>query len=83
MDSDDSTNWEQPGFGQGLDAVAVDLITAHIQQIFSELDPRQLVEAAGLDLTEEDKKTVAHMIDTAVVEIDIDFSGADADTHQH
>lgn len=72
--TDETNVWEQPGFENGLDAVAVDLITAHIQQIFADLDPLQLVEAAGLDLSAEDKATVAHLIDHATVEMEIDFS---------
>ncbi len=72
--TDESTGWEQPGFGNDLDAIAVELISAQIQQIFAELDPLKLVEDAGLDLTDEDKATVAHLIDSAVVEMEIDFS---------
>jgi len=74
-DKDDTTEWEQPGFRENLDAIAVELISAEVQRIFGELDPVKLVEEAGLDLTAEDKATVAHLIDTAVVEMEIDFSG--------
>ena len=74
-DKDDTTEWEQPGFRENLDAIAVELISAEVQRIFGELDPVKLVEDAGLDLTAEDKATVAHLIDTAVVEMEIDFSG--------
>jgi hypothetical protein len=77
----DDNAWEQPGFEDGLDAVAVDLITALVQQVFADLDPLQLVEAAGLNLSAEDKAAVAHMIDHATVELDIDF-GDEAD-HTH
>ena len=74
-DKESKTEWEQPGFRENLDAIAVELISAEVQRIFSELDPVKLVEDAGLDLTAEDKATVAHLIDTAVVEMEIDFSG--------
>lgn len=66
--------WEQPRFEDGLDAVAVDLITAVAQQVFADLDPVKLVAEAAPDLSEEDRATVAALIDSAVVELDIDFS---------
>ncbi|MCC6496356.1 MAG: hypothetical protein IT193_08865 [Propionibacteriaceae bacterium] len=81
--TDETEVWEQPGFENGLDAVAVDLITAHIQQIFADLDPLQLVEADGLDLSPEDKKAVADLIDHATVELEIDFSGEGDHPHEH
>ncbi len=81
--TDETDVWEQPGFEDGLDAIAVDLITAHIQQIFADLDPLQLVEAAGLDLSAEDRRTVAHLIDNATVELEIDFSGEGDLPHEH
>jgi hypothetical protein len=79
----DDTEWEQPGFGNNLDAIAVELISAEVQRIFAELDPGKLVEDAGLDLTPEDKATVAHLIDSAVVEMEIDFSGEVEHDHDH
>ena len=79
----DDPTWEQPGFVNNLDAVAVQLISAHVQRIFAELDPLQLVEDSTLDLTAEDKATVAHLIDCAVVEMEIDFSGEDEHEHEH
>jgi len=79
----DDSEWEQPGFGNNLDAIAVELISAEVQRIFGELDPVKLVEEAGLDLTAEDKATVAHLIDTAVVEMEIDFSGEVEHEHEH
>jgi len=82
-DKDGTMEWEQPGFGENLDAIAVELISAEVQRIFSELDPVRLVEEAGLDLTAEDKATVAHLIDTAVVEMEIDFSGEVEHDHDH
>ena len=82
-DKDGTMEWEQPGFGENLDAIAVELISAEVQRIFSELDPVRLVEEAGLDLTAEDKATVAHLIDTAVVEMEIDFSGEVEHEHEH
>ena len=82
-DKDDTTEWEQPGFRENLDAIAVELISAEVQRIFGELDPVKLVEDAGLDLTAEDKATVAHLIDTAVVEMEIDFSGEVEHDHEH
>jgi hypothetical protein len=82
-DKDDTTEWEQPGFRENLDAIAVELISAEVQRIFGELDPVKLVEEAGLDLTAEDKATVAHLIDTAVVEMEIDFSGEVEHDHEH
>ena len=82
--TDDSPGWEQPGFGTNLDAVAVQLISAKVQAIFAALDPLQLVEDAGLELSDEDKATVAHLIDCAVVEMEIEFSLEDEhDTHDH
>ena len=81
--TDESTPWEQPGFGDNLDATAVQLISAHVQRIFTELDPLQLVRDAELDLTEEEKATVAHLIDCAVVEMEIDFSREDEDEDDH
>ncbi len=65
--------WEQPPYGEGLDAIAVDLITTLMQQVFAELDPAQLVADSGLDLSEEDGRTVAQMIDTAIIEIEVGF----------
>jgi hypothetical protein len=82
-DKDNTTEWEQPGFRENLDAIAVELISAEVQRIFSELDPLKLVEDAGLELTAEDKATVAHLIDTAVVEMEIDFSGEAEHDHEH
>jgi hypothetical protein len=82
-DDRDTTEWEQPGFGDNLDAIAVQLISAEVQRIFAELDPLKLVEDAGLDLTAEDKATVAHLIDCAVVEMEIDFSGEDEHDCDH
>jgi len=82
-DKDGTMEWEQPGFRENLDAIAVELISAEVQRIFSELDPVRLVEEAGLDLTAEDKATVAHLIDTAVVEMEIDFSGEVEHDHDH
>lgn len=71
MQSDEA--WQQPPFGRGLDAIAVDLITELVQQVFADLDPVQLVEASGRPLNEADKRTVAHLIDHAVVELEVDF----------
>lgn len=65
--------WEQPPFGEGLDAIAVDLITGLMQRVFAELDPGELVAESGLDLSEEDRRVVAAMIDTAIVEIEVGF----------
>ncbi|HEY3337271.1 MAG TPA: hypothetical protein VGK18_02105 [Propionicimonas sp.] len=79
----DDTKWEQPGFASKLDALAVELISAEVQRIFAELDPLKLVEDAGLDLTAEDKATVAHLIDAAVVEMEIDVSGEAEHDHEH
>ncbi len=81
--TDDNTPWEQPGFGNNLDAIAVQLISAQVQQIFADLDPLKLVEDAGLDLSDEDKATVAHLIDCAVVEMEIDFSLEGEHEHEH
>lgn len=81
--TDETGTWEQPGFGNDLDAVAIDLITAHIQQVFADLDPLALVNAAGVDLSTNDKATVAHMIDNATVEIEIDFSESGDHPHEH
>ena len=65
--------WEQPPFEEGLDAIAVDLITTLMQEVFAELDPVQLVANSGLDLSEEDRARVAEMIDRAIVEIEVGF----------
>ena len=80
-EEDITSKWEQPGFVNNLDAIALELISAHVQAIFVALDPRQLVEDAGLGLSDEDKATVAHLIDCAVVEMEIDFSREDE--HEH
>ena len=72
--TDHTTGWEQPGFARSLDAVAVELISTHIQAVFAALDPLQLVKDARLELSDEDKATVAHLIDCAVVEMEIDFT---------
>lgn len=77
MSDDVGTDWEQPSFEDGLDAVAVNLITGFVQEIFADLDPLQLVEAGAPDLSPEDKRTVAELIDGAVVELEVDFSGHD------
>lgn len=71
------TDWEQPSFEDGLDAVAVNLITAFVQEIFADLDPIKLVEAGAPELSPEDQRTVADLIDGAVVELEVDFSGHD------
>ena len=81
--TDGTPGWEQPGFENNLDAIAVELISAHVQAIFAALDPLQLVEDAGLDLSDEDKATVAHLVDCAVVEMEIDFSSEDEHDHEH
>ncbi|MGC3993077.1 MAG: hypothetical protein QM779_02925 [Propionicimonas sp.] len=73
----DST-WEQPGFEDSLEATAVNLITNFVQEIFADLDPLELVRAGAPELSAEDQRTVAHLIDEAVVEIEVDFSG-----HEH
>lgn len=65
--------WEQPPYGEGLDAIAVDLITTLMQQVFAKLDPAQLVADSGLDLSEADSRTVTEMIDTAIIEIEVGF----------
>ena len=81
--TDETGEWEQPGFEHNLDAIAVTLISDHVQAIFVALDPAQLVEDAGLDLPDEDKATVARLIDCAVVEMEIDFSLEDEHDHDH
>jgi hypothetical protein len=81
--TDETPGWEQPGFENNLDAIAVELISVHVQAIFAALDPLQLVEDAGLDLSAEDKTSVAHLIDCAVVEMEIDFSREDEHDHEH
>lgn len=73
MHDDAGQGWEQPPFGEGLDAIAVDLITGLMQRVFAELDPGDLVAESGLDLSEEDQKVVASMIDTAIIEIEVGF----------
>ena len=83
MDTGNHTaGWQQPPFGEGLDAVAVDLITAVVQQVFADLDPLELAATAAPDLSAEERAKVAELIDSAVVELDIDFSGED-DHHDH
>lgn len=81
--TDDATGRQQPGFGTDLEAVAVQLISAQVQAIFAALDPLQLVEESGLELSDEDKATVAHLIDCAAVEMEIDFSLEDEHDHDH
>ncbi len=72
-----SDTWEQPDFQSTLEAAAVDLITHRVQQVFAELDPVQLVEVGAPELSEHDRHIVADLIDNAVVEIEVDFSGHD------
>jgi hypothetical protein len=64
--------WEQPLFDGGLERVAVDLITGVVQRMFAELDPLALVESAEA-IGAQDKRTVADLIDRAVVELDVSF----------
>ncbi|MBI5027950.1 MAG: hypothetical protein HZB48_03895, partial [Actinobacteria bacterium] len=45
MSDDTTTDWEQPEFEDTLEATAVELITAVVQQVFTDLDPVALVEA--------------------------------------
>lgn len=73
MANEADPGWEQPPFGAGLDEIAVDLITTVLQQVFADLDPVELVAASGVDLADEDRQTVADMIDSAIVEIEIGF----------
>ncbi|MFT4109899.1 hypothetical protein [Propionicimonas sp.] len=72
----DST-WEQPGFEDALEGTAVNLITGFVQRIFADLDPLELVRAEAPELSEDDQRAVAHLIDEAVVELEVDVSGHD------
>lgn len=74
----DDTGWEQPEFEDPLEAAAVDLITAFVQDAFQALDPLELVRTRAPELSAEDQAAVAHLIDEAVVELEVDFSG-----HEH
>lgn len=73
----DDTEWEQPGFEDTLEGAAVDLITAFVQEAFVALDPLELVRTRASHLSAEDQQAVAHLIDEAVVELEVDFSGHD------
>lgn len=66
--------WEQPAFQNGLDAIAVDLITAEVRKAFAALDPVALVATEAAHLDQESRRIVAELIDTAVVEIDVAFT---------
>lgn len=79
MSDDTMTDWEQPEFEDTLEATAVELITAVVQQVFSDLDPVALVEAEASHLTPEERAAVAALIDNAVVELEVDFTGHDHD----
>jgi hypothetical protein len=82
--ADNDSGRQQPGpDGNDLEAIAVDLISAHVERIFTELDATQLVEDAGLEVSEAQKAAIAHLIDTAAVEMEIDFSAEDDHEHQH
>lgn len=72
------TDGEQPEVADNLEAVAVNLITSLIQEIFADLDPVELVEAGAPELSAEDRRAVADLIDGALVELEVDFSG-----HEH
>ncbi|MCB0912238.1 MAG: hypothetical protein KDB60_11545 [Propionibacteriaceae bacterium] len=71
----DDTDWEQPGFENTLEAAAVDLITGFVQDAFVALDPLELVRTRASHLSAADQAAVAHLIDEAVVELEVDFSG--------
>lgn len=72
-----SSTWEQPPFDDGLLGVAVRLITEVVQDVFRGLDPLALVQSAGGNLTPAEERIVAELINQAVVELDIDFSGCE------
>ena len=73
MDAGERPTWQQPGFEDGLEAVAVELITAAVQDVFVALDPAALVAAARPGLSGDDQRVVAALIDNAVVELVVDF----------
>ena len=73
----DQGGWEQPDFENTLEATAIDLITAFVQDAFVALDPLALVRTRASHLSPEDQAAVAHLIDEAVVELEVDFSGHD------
>lgn len=79
MSDDTTTDWEQPEFEDTLEAAAVELITSVVQQVFTELDPVALVEAQAAHLSPEERAAVAALIDNAVVELEVDFTGHDHD----
>lgn len=78
MTDDTDAGWQQPDFQNTLEAAAVDLITGLVQEVFLELDPLELVRTRASHLSAEDQQAVAHLIDEAVVELEVDFSG-----HEH
>lgn len=78
MTDDTDAGWQQPDFQDTLEAAAVDLITGLVQEVFLELDPLELVRTRASHLSPEDQQAVAHLIDEAVVELEVDFSG-----HEH
>lgn len=73
-----SDEWEQPGFENTLEAAAVDLITAVVQETFLGLDPLELVRTRAAHLSDADQRIVADLIDNAVVEVEVDFGA-----HEH
>lgn len=76
----DSTDagWQQPDQEDPLEATAIDLITQIVQEAFLELDPLELVRTRAPQLSADDQAVVAHLIDEAAVELEVDFSG-----HEH
>ena len=80
MSYDGRTGWEQPDFQSSLEAIAVDLITARAQQVFRELDSLGLVSAAHPELSPEERTRVAGLIDSAVVELVVDFGTSSSRT---
>lgn len=68
-------DWEQPSWRKTLEQAAADVISEFVQGIFTDLDPMDLVDAAGLEgFDEDDLDEVAGLINLAVVELEIDFS---------
>lgn len=69
---------QQPDREDPLEATAIDLISQVVQEAFLELDPLELVRRRAPQLSADDQAVVAHLIDEAAVELEVDFSG-----HEH
>ncbi len=73
----------QPDARDALEATAVELISELVQEAFLSLDPLPFVRARATQLSAVDQQTVADLIDSAVVEIEVGFDDDDHHDHDH